>query len=174
MMTRFEGNDRRQFVRVPFQKNIKYRICYDRFVSEIVDADSHNISQNGILFKTKYPPQVGSVLALNVPADKFGEYLQSENLTDIIDPEQLYSRGQSIFGEVIRNIKDEQSGFFSVAVKLILKKDPEAKRKVESTAIKDHPQYIDPTQIPDEEKARAEEKPAHPQYIDPSLADEDT
>lgn len=173
-MARYEGNDRRQYVRIPFQKNINYRLCYEKFAATIMEADASNLSQNGICFKTKYPPPTTSVISIQVDTKRLKDYLQKENLMDVIDPEQLYTKGGNIYGEVVRIIKDSQSGFHSVAVKLILKKDPTAEEKIEEAKLKDHPQYIDPSKVPDEEKfGQKEEKPSHPQYIDPDKAPEE-
>ncbi|MFC1809011.1 hypothetical protein ACFL3D_02670, partial [Candidatus Omnitrophota bacterium] len=133
----------------------------------------HNISQNGIFFKTKFPPPPATILSLNVDIEKFTEYLVKEKMTDVIDPEQIMSRGHAIFGEVVRVIQEQHSGFYSVAVKIVLKKDPDAKEKVETAEAKTHPQYKDQTLVPDEEKIEEQKKPSHPQYIDPTLADED-
>ncbi|MBN1492953.1 MAG: PilZ domain-containing protein [Candidatus Omnitrophica bacterium] len=172
-MTHFNGNDRRKYVRVPFQRNIKYRVCYERLASEIVDANAQNISQNGIFFKTKFPPPPNTIVSLGIDIEKFKEYLIKDNLTEVLDPEQIMTRGNAIFGEVVRVIEEQHSGFYSVAVKLILKKDPNAAEKIEKAEPKPHPQYKDQTIIPEDEKAHEPKKPPHPQYIDPDLAQED-
>jgi len=167
----YTGKERRQYVRIPFQKNIKYRLCYEKFASEILEADASNISQNGICFKTKYPPPSTAVIALNVPVDKLRKYLETQKLSELINADQLYTRGETIYGEVVRIIQEPHSGFYSVAVKLILKKDPNAQKKIEEARLKEHPQYIDPSLVADKEKfAPPEKKPEHPQYIDPNLA----
>ncbi len=166
--------DHRRYVRIPFQRNIKYRLCYERLASEIIDADARNISQNGLLFKTKYPPPTSTIIALNIDITKLAEYLRRENLTDVIKPDQLFIRDHSIFGEVVRIIKDDKSGFYSVAVKLILKKDPLAAERIERARAEEHPQYIDPKAIPYEEKyAPKKDKHQHPQYIGPPLKEDD-
>lgn len=172
-MSQYNGSDRRKYVRVPFQRNMKYRVCYEKLVSEIVDADATNISQTGILFKTKFPPPPNTILSMAIDVEKFKAYLIREKLTDVLDPEQIYFRGHVIFGEVVRIIKEDQSGFFSVAVKLILKKDPNAEEKLKKVETKPHPQYIDQNIIPEEEKPQGNNKPSHPQYIDPTLVDEE-
>ena len=173
----YSGNERRRFLRVPFQSSIRYRLCYERFANEIIEASAHNLSQNGILFKTKYPPPQSAIIALNIELDKLKRYLDREGLTDIIDVDQVFVRGNSVFGEVIRVIEEQHSGFFSVAVNIILKKDPQAEERIERAKVEEHPQYIDPTVVPDEEKydikKKKEEKKSHPQYIDPDLADEE-
>lgn len=175
MKNNYNGSNRRQYLRVPFQKTIKYRICYERFASEIIDANTNNISQGGILFKTKYPPATSTIVSLNVSPDKLKEYLVEAELTDLVDPEKLFYKGQAIFGEVVRVIKDSQSEFYSVAVKLVLQKDPTAVPKIEEINKKVHPQYIDPSIVPNEEKYENDQNttPHHPQYIDPSIVDED-
>jgi hypothetical protein len=137
--------------------------------SEIIEADARNISQNGICFKTKFPPPTNTIVSLNIDIDKFKEYLVKEKMTDVLDPAQILYRNHSIFGEVVRVIEEQQSGFYSVAVKLVLIKDPHAVAKVEKVEPKPHPQYKNQTMVPEDEKPQ-EAKPSHPQYIDPKLA----
>jgi len=168
-----EDKEKRRYVRIPFQRSITYKHCYEKFANQIVDANASNISQNGILFNTKYPPPPKALVSLNLDIAQLKEYLKQEGLTNSIDPDEIFVKGKTIFGEVVRVIQDERSNFYSVAVKLILNRDPEAEAKIEAAKKKNHPQFIDPSIVPEEEKfITQDDKTSHPQYVNPELVSE--
>jgi len=120
---RYPRKERRKFLRIPFQKNIKYRICYDKFTSEIIEGNSENISAGGILFKTKWPPPSMSIIAIDLNIDKFREYIKNENLQNDINIDNLYIQNGQLYGEVVRIKEYPESGYYDIGLKLITKKD---------------------------------------------------
>ncbi len=119
----YPRKERRRFLRLPFQKNIKYRICYDKFTSESIEGDSQNISTGGILFKTKWPPPSMSIIAIDLNISKFREYIKNEKLENDININNLYIQNGQLYGEVVRIKEYPESGYYDVALKLIPKKD---------------------------------------------------
>ena len=119
----YPRRERRKFLRVPFQKNIKYRICYDKFSSETIDGNSENISTGGILFKTKWPPSSMSIIAIDLNINKFRDYIKNENLGSEVNFDNLYIHKGQLYGEVVRIKEYPESGYYDVALKLLLRKD---------------------------------------------------
>ncbi|MBU1863439.1 MAG: PilZ domain-containing protein [Candidatus Omnitrophica bacterium] len=120
---RQSNKERRQFIRVPFQKNITYSICYNKFTPHSVEGNSKNISGGGILFKTKWPPPIMSVLSINLDVYKLKDYVNKENLQDKLDVNKLYMQNGKLYGEVVRIKEYPESGYYDVALQLIQKKD---------------------------------------------------
>ena len=120
---KYPRKERRNFLRVPFQKNIKYRICYDKFTSESIDGNSENISTSGILFKTKWPPPSMAIIAIDLNVYKFREYIKNENLQNDINIDNLYIHKGQLYGEVVRIKEYPESGYYDVALKLLPRKD---------------------------------------------------
>ena len=124
---KYPNKERRKFLRVPFQKNIKYRICYDKFTSESIEGNSQNISTGGILFKTKWPPPSMSIIAIDLNINKFRDYIKNQNLGSEVNVDNLYVNKGQLYGEVVRIREYPESGFFDVALKLLTKKDKKSK-----------------------------------------------
>jgi hypothetical protein len=128
MNQNYSGQERRKYLRIPFQKDIKYRICYNKFTTApiqsndiSVEADTQNISEGGIFFMTKYPPPTLSVISIDVDVQRLREYLIKENLTNALNPDNLYVKNGQLHGEVVRIQQCPHSGYYSVALKLISK-----------------------------------------------------
>jgi len=111
--------ERRRFIRVPFKKHISYRICYDKFSSEQIVADSENVGGGGILFKTKWPPPTMSIIAIDLDVAKLRQYITDKGIAHDFDMSLLYTEKKCIFGEVVRIKEYPESGFFDVAIKFI-------------------------------------------------------
>jgi len=114
--------DRRTFIRVPFRKHISYRICYDKFNSDKVVADSENIGGGGILFKTKWPPPTMSILAIDLDVNRLKDYIKQNGISHDFDIDTLYVKQNRIYGEVVRIREYPESGFYDVALKFIHRK----------------------------------------------------
>ena len=118
-MGRYSGPERRKYMRLPFQKTVKYRICYDKFSSAAVDADSQNIGGGGIMFKTKWPPPIMSIIAVDIDITKLKNYISKDNLKDKFNLDELYIQNGKLFGEVKRIKEYPESGYYDVALQLI-------------------------------------------------------
>ena len=118
------GRERRSFIRIPFQKNINYSVCYKgQQFAETVEGSTENISQEGILFKTKWPPAIYSMISLNIDPKKFKEHVDKDpELKKIFNLDRLYAKKGKFYGEVVRIREYPESGYYDVAVRLILKK----------------------------------------------------
>lgn len=114
--------DRRNFIRVPFQKHISYRICYDKFKSDNVTADTTNISSGGILFKTKWPPPTMSILAIDLDVAKLRSYITEKGIEHDFNIDELHIEKNRIFGEVVRIREYPESGYYDIALKFIHRK----------------------------------------------------
>lgn len=113
------NKERRNFIRVPFKKNISYRICYDKFSSEKIIADSENIGCGGILFKTKWPPPTMSIIAIDLDIHRLKQYITEKGISHDFDTTKLYTEKNRIYGEVVRIKEYPESGYFDVAIKFI-------------------------------------------------------
>lgn len=124
-----DPKERRNYVRIPFQKHLKYNICYNKFHSEEINAASENISEGGILFKTKWPPPSMSIIAIDVDIPKFKAYIKKEHHDKDIDVDAIHQEKGRLFGEVIRITEYKESGFYDVALKFIPRKTKKNKKK---------------------------------------------
>lgn len=90
--------ERRKFIRYECDKPIQYKkviLAEDKIVaSKLVDACSKNLSANGILLSTKYPPELSSIIVL---------YLENRNnpLSRQIR-KQIMMLNNGILGRVVR------------------------------------------------------------------------
>lgn len=115
--------NRRKYIRVPFQKNIKYRICYKNQVSkELIDASTADISSGGILFKTKWPPPSLAIIEIEIDLKKFKEHLSRID-NKAVNIDLLYTKNNKIYGEVKRIKEYPESGFYEIAVHLVHKNE---------------------------------------------------
>jgi c-di-GMP-binding flagellar brake protein YcgR len=117
--------DRRKFIRVPFKKHLSYRICYNKFNSDKVVADSENISGGGIMFKTKWPPPTMSILAIDLDVKRLREYITQKGIAHDFDVDNLHIENNRIFGEVVRIKEYPESGYYDVSIKFIHRKKKE-------------------------------------------------
>jgi hypothetical protein len=115
--------ERRKFIRIPFQKTIRYSVCYNKFNSEEVDGQTENVSEGGILFKTKWPPSMMSIISIDVDIKRLRDYIQSNNLSTGFNADNLYVKAGQIYGEVVRIKEYPESGYYDVAIKLIHRKE---------------------------------------------------
>lgn len=133
--------EKRQFIRIPFQKKISYQVCYNNFTSESSEASTENISTGGIMFKTKWPPQSLAVIAIDLDIAKLRQYIKTENLESKIHLDEVYVKNGKVFGEVIRIKEYPESGYYDVALRLILKNERHKKKKFNSNNNQQPGQY---------------------------------
>ncbi len=114
--------ERRKYHRIEIGENIKYKVCYDNFMSEPTNGKSGNISEGGIFFITKWPPPIMSIIAIEINLEniktQLGRLNESRNPIEL-DLDSLYIKDGYLYGEVIRIT--ENSELYEVAARFIRK-----------------------------------------------------
>ena len=113
----FQNGDRREFFRVDFRRPVKFRQVQDS-EDHLKIATIENISQSGILFKTRILPQLSSVLWMDM------DFRTLNICREIEDNVLIYESG--ILGRVVRiEVYDEENKADDVGVCFLRKTDPE-------------------------------------------------
>lgn len=111
MVDRYQGAERRKFIRYQYAKSIQYKkviLSDDKIVAlRLVDAFSENLTAGGIMFTTNQPPEISNMVALELD---YGETTCSKE----IEKRVLMLNNKPV-GRVVR-IEDIGDGQYNVAV----------------------------------------------------------
>ena len=115
-------NNRREFFRYGYEKPVHYTqvsLAEDRSIaSKLIDAVSKNLSASGILFTSRYMPEISSILALDLDYRTTSICKEIEGRVLILN--------DKLFGKVVR-IEDADNGLYDVGVAFIKKSEELAK-----------------------------------------------
>ncbi len=121
MLPKYDGKNRRQFIRHDYDKHVGYSVIkLDKERSEASDflsAVSKNLSVSGVLFKVKSEniPIISDILAMEL------DY-KMQKICNEIEKSALIIKGR-IIGRVVR-IEDYEDGTCGVGVAFVAKTDP--------------------------------------------------
>ena len=107
--------EKRQYPRIDYFEVIKC-VVHDGFAFKNIQAETRNISANGILLETNTPLNVGAVICFDINTRKID--CIDQNIAHII------KEGNTLFGSVVRVHKEENSSNYRIGVKLINTQDP--------------------------------------------------
>ena len=117
--------ERREFFRLNFKSPLQIKFYDSKVGSTVQDADSRNISQNGILFQTgDNPPRLSSLVWMNLDIRTLKICREIESRALILN--------NGVLGKVVRVEEDaDQGNAYDVGV-CFLKKDQKESREVKS------------------------------------------
>ena len=118
MSEKHTGSEKREFFRYRHEEPIHYNVLNASkdggVVSKMMDAISKNLSASGILFATKNPPAIPSILVLNL------DY-RTTRICQEIEGRALILNDK-LLGKVVR-IEDNEDGLYNVGVAFVKKSD---------------------------------------------------
>lgn len=118
MTNNHSGIDKREFFRYRHEKPIHYQILNghkdENSVSQLMDAVSKNLSASGILFTTKNPPAMPSILMMDL------DYRTTRICQEI--EERAFILKDKLLGKVVR-IEDNEKGMYNVGVAFVKKSE---------------------------------------------------
>jgi len=90
----YEGIEKREFLRVDYEKKINFNICSPKAISSLAHAMTKNISSCGILFSSKKKLNVGDFVAIE---------LDFHTLTDVVEiDDTVISIDDKLLGKIVR------------------------------------------------------------------------
>ena len=112
----YAGKERREFFRYRHVENASFREITpsDHAISDLADAVTKNLSASGMLFTSKYPPRLSSIIVLDV------DY-RTTRICEEIEERALISNNR-LLGKVVR-IEDNDNGSYDIGVAFIKKSD---------------------------------------------------
>jgi len=112
----YPGSERREFLRYAHERPAAFKElpARDKAVSEMVKAFTKNLSASGLLFTSRRPPRLSSIIALDV------DY-RTSRLCEEIEERALVS-GNRLIGKVVR-IEDNGNGSYDIGVAFIKKSE---------------------------------------------------
>jgi len=117
-MSKFPGAEKREFLRYGFDKPVNYRVIYfsqePDAASKAFDAISRNLSASGMLFSSKYLPEIASVIVLDI------DYRTTRICREI--EENAFIVNGKLVGKVVR-VEDDGDGLYGVGVAFIRKSE---------------------------------------------------
>lgn len=115
-MTDFPGADRREFFRYKHEKPVSFKIVgqprENGAVSSLIGAVSKNLSVSGILFTSKYLPEISSIIVLDL------DYRTTQICREIEENALIVK--DKLVGKVVR-IEENENGMYNVGVAFIKK-----------------------------------------------------
>lgn len=114
----YAGKDRREFFRYKHEKPVQYKVLNPAdgksVSSEFVDAVSKNLSVSGVLFTSRFLPEISSILVLDL------DYRTSRICQEI--EKRALVIGNRMVGKVVR-IEESGNGLYDVGVAFVKKTD---------------------------------------------------
>lgn len=107
----YKGLERRRYVRLVFDKPLRFKIINPIFVAELQIGKSQNISETGMLFKTVTPPPRKSFIAIDTDHQAVKDFLRTDRGLVTID--------HKILGKVMRTHLNLNNGLFEVGIRFI-------------------------------------------------------
>jgi hypothetical protein len=115
MHAEWEGEERREFLRVDYEKSLNFKELKGEKLSPKGEAVSRNVSACGILFRTeKMPPALSSVIWLELDTKMM-------NICSEIEDDLIIHNG-GIFGRVVRIAEGEPGKSYDVGVAFLRRK----------------------------------------------------
>ena len=118
MANDFPGNDRREFFRYKHETPIRFKVVTEKqdmpSAAALSGAITRNLSASGILFTSKFLPQISSILALDLD-------FRTTQICKEIEEHALIVKDK-VVGKVVR-IEDNEDGQYNVGVAFIKKSE---------------------------------------------------
>ena len=118
MANNYAGIERREFFRYRYEKPIHYKVVNSakdkNHASKLMNAVSKNLSASGILFASKFLPEISSILVLDL------DYRTTRVCQEI--EERALILNDKLLGKVVR-IEETDDGFYDVGVAFVKKSD---------------------------------------------------
>lgn len=118
MSTEYPGSDRREFFRYKHETPVKFKVVGEthgkELVSSLIGAVSKNLSVSGILFTSKYLPEISSIIVLDL------DYRTTQICREIEENALIVK--DKIVGKVVR-IEETENGMYNVGVAFVKKGD---------------------------------------------------
>jgi hypothetical protein len=109
MHAEWEGEERREFLRVDYEKTLNFKELKGEKLSLKAEAISKNVSACGLLFRTeKMPPALSSVVWLELDTKMM-------NICSEIEDDLIIHNG-GIFGRVVRIAEGEPGKSYDVGI----------------------------------------------------------
>ena len=86
-------SDKRDFIRMSFEKPFEFKVCSINLISELHLASSRNVSQTGMCFSTNSNPPIGTILKIKVDLETLAKCIRVEHM--------LFELNDSILGKVM-------------------------------------------------------------------------
>jgi len=116
MVNEYKGVERRQFLRIDYEKPLHFSMAKPfedkKSASALTNAFSKNISGCGILFSTKEVPELSSLLLLDI------DYQTAQVCQEIEGYAMIMNN--KLLGKVVR-IEDLEDGIYAVGVAFVTK-----------------------------------------------------
>ena len=116
MTNDYGGKERREFFRYRHIKPAHFKEITpnDHAISDLADALTKNLSASGMLFTSKYPPRLSSIIVLDV------DYRTTRICEEI--EERALILNNRLLGKVVR-IEDNDNGSYDIGVAFIKKSE---------------------------------------------------
>jgi hypothetical protein len=116
MCAEYEGENRREFLRVDYEKSMNFKELKGEKLSQKGEVTTKNVSACGILFRTdKIPPALSSIIWIELDDKMMG--ICSEIESDLV----IHNGG--IFGRVVRIAEGEPGLSYDVGVAFLRRKN---------------------------------------------------
>lgn len=96
---KFTGDERREFLRLPYEHPLKFNICRKGLIKELQIGTTKNVSQNGMLFKAKTAPEIGTIILIETDLKTLANCIEVEDA--------LVELNGRIMGKVVRALPTE-------------------------------------------------------------------
>lgn len=116
--TMSDVKEKRQFERYDLKCRMKYQVTTEGNLSDLIVAESRNISQAGVLITTNSPMMVGSVILVEVEKDSIADLVELDQLKDYAEESNGISDVVRIYGTVMRCEKFDDDSY-GVGIHLI-------------------------------------------------------
>lgn len=108
--TPYEGQERREFLRLSYESPLRFSICRKGLLKELQIGVSKNVSQSGMLFNAKTSPALESIILIETDLKTLSNCIEVEDA--------LVELNGRIMGKVVRVLETEKS-LYEVAVQFI-------------------------------------------------------
>lgn len=98
---KFTGEERREFLRLPYEHPLKFNICRKGLIKELQIGVTKNVSQNGMLFKAKTAPAIDAIILIETDLKTLSNCIEVEDA--------LVELNGRIMGKVVRVIPSEEA-----------------------------------------------------------------
>jgi hypothetical protein len=110
----YQGQDRRQFVRIEYVTPLSYKICKKETISKLLEGYTSNVSHSGLLCNIKDRVQKDDILWLSFDRSTLDTCQEAEKRSFI------YQSG--IIGRVVRT-EPKENGTYDVGVQFITREE---------------------------------------------------
>ncbi len=107
---KFAGEERREFLRLPYERPLKFNVCRKGLIKELQIGITKNVSQKGMLFKAKTMPAIDAIILIETDLKTLSNCIEVEDA--------LVELNGRIMGKVVRVVPSEND-FCEVGVQFI-------------------------------------------------------